>query len=264
MKVKQTPLAGSVEMLCENILTEIAPSSANGSPSDDELDHRQDGKRIRRGFAVMLLAALLCLYHAQHTYADPIVGSTSDENITVQWEYDLEQGTGMLFLINFDLSLWWDEAIFFDDLLPIGATNIQYAPEMITIDESCPGAPASPRIIAKLPPMQGAVITFEHTSPNLSLVVADAGYGVGGLGLSACACLLTPPPSMFLDDFLAVQAVEYADCDGDGIINPLDICPDTAPGTLVDSEGRPRADFNGDCQVDEADTQIILNQLLDR
>lgn len=51
-------------------------------------------------------------------------------------------------------------------------------------------------------------------------------------------------------------AASLVDADGDGVVCG-DVCPDTQPGALVDSEGRPIADLNGDCRVDLADFAIV-------
>lgn len=47
------------------------------------------------------------------------------------------------------------------------------------------------------------------------------------------------------------------DIDGDGITNSFDPCDFDPPGTIVDAEGRPRADLNQDCSVDLADFRIM-------
>jgi hypothetical protein len=43
------------------------------------------------------------------------------------------------------------------------------------------------------------------------------------------------------------------DADGDGVPDLADACPNNAPSVPVDCQGRPRADFDGDCDVDLAD-----------
>ena len=40
------------------------------------------------------------------------------------------------------------------------------------------------------------------------------------------------------------------DSDGDGVLDSEDVCPDSGDAGYVDEEGRPIADFNGDCRID--------------
>ncbi len=70
---------------------------------------------------------------------------------------------------------------------------------------------------------------------------------------------------------------DQADCDGDGqgdacdddddndgVLDVDDVCPCNGPGLSVDCEGRPRLDLNGDCQVDAADLQQIVNEFVNQ
>jgi hypothetical protein len=52
------------------------------------------------------------------------------------------------------------------------------------------------------------------------------------------------------------------DADGDGVPDENDACPNNAPGLPVDCAGRPLRDCNGDCLVDGADVQCLVDELL--
>ncbi len=52
------------------------------------------------------------------------------------------------------------------------------------------------------------------------------------------------------------------DRDGDGVLNDVDVCPDT-PHCDVMPDGRPRLDMLEDCNVDGLDIQIIVQQMLE-
>lgn len=52
------------------------------------------------------------------------------------------------------------------------------------------------------------------------------------------------------------------DDDNDGVLDGSDVCPCNKPGLAVDCTGRPLRDCNGDCQVDGADLQCIVSELL--
>lgn len=52
------------------------------------------------------------------------------------------------------------------------------------------------------------------------------------------------------------------DDDNDGVLDGSDVCPCNRPGLAVDCAGRPLRDCNGDCQVDGADLQCIVSELL--
>lgn len=47
------------------------------------------------------------------------------------------------------------------------------------------------------------------------------------------------------------------DTDGDGVDDASDICCGTPPGTLVDAQGRPAGDLDGDCDCDLLDYAIL-------
>jgi len=46
---------------------------------------------------------------------------------------------------------------------------------------------------------------------------------------------------------------DQSDLDGDGFGDACDACPNNAPGTPVDCQGRPRGDYDADCDIDMAD-----------
>ncbi len=47
------------------------------------------------------------------------------------------------------------------------------------------------------------------------------------------------------------------DADCDGVIDSVDVCPNTPPGVAVDAEGRPIGDLDGDCDNDLDDFAIF-------
>ncbi len=51
------------------------------------------------------------------------------------------------------------------------------------------------------------------------------------------------------------------DIDDDGITNSFDDCDYTPAGTIINSDGRPRADLNLDCVVNLADFGIFQNDI---
>lgn len=59
-----------------------------------------------------------------------------------------------------------------------------------------------------------------------------------------------------------VFALGTLDSDGDGVPDVCDPCPNTPPGLPFYCAGRPLRDCNGDCLVDGADVQCIVNELL--
>ena len=54
------------------------------------------------------------------------------------------------------------------------------------------------------------------------------------------------------------------DCDGDGIPDADDICPNNTPGLPVACDGRPLRDCNGDCLFDGDDIQCIVDEMLNQ
>ena len=53
------------------------------------------------------------------------------------------------------------------------------------------------------------------------------------------------------------SVAEAADTDGDGVVDGVDVCCNTPPGVSVDSQGRPKGDFDLDCDVDQSDFGIF-------
>ena len=53
-----------------------------------------------------------------------------------------------------------------------------------------------------------------------------------------------------------------SDDDNDGYLDTIDDCPLNTPGLIVDDNGRPRVDLNGDCKVDGLDMPLVVEQLL--
>lgn len=49
------------------------------------------------------------------------------------------------------------------------------------------------------------------------------------------------------------------DSDGDGVNDEDDQCPNSAPGAIVDAVGRPKGDFDLDCDVDLDDFAVFQN-----
>lgn len=58
---------------------------------------------------------------------------------------------------------------------------------------------------------------------------------------------------------LAAARGARADIDGDGVPDQVDVCQNTPPDILVDANGRPLGDLDGDCDVDLLDFAIILS-----
>jgi hypothetical protein len=56
---------------------------------------------------------------------------------------------------------------------------------------------------------------------------------------------------------LSLGAANAADNDGDGVDDLVDVCPNTPPGIIVDVDGRPLGDLDGDCDVDVDDFQLF-------
>jgi hypothetical protein len=48
-----------------------------------------------------------------------------------------------------------------------------------------------------------------------------------------------------------------ADTDGDGVDDAADVCDNTPADVLVDAEGRPRGDLDGDCDADLEDASLF-------
>ncbi len=57
--------------------------------------------------------------------------------------------------------------------------------------------------------------------------------------------------------FLAPSGVLAADTDGDGVLDGVDVCCQTPAGIAVDGQGRPKGDFDLDCDVDQSDFAVF-------
>lgn len=75
-------------------------------------------------------------------------------------------------------------------------------------------------------------------------------------------CPTVPNPDQADCDSDGLGDVCDTDDDNDGVLDGNDACPCNKPGLAVDCAGRPLRDCNGDCQVDGADLQCIVNELL--
>lgn len=60
---------------------------------------------------------------------------------------------------------------------------------------------------------------------------------------------------------VVVAALRGFDSDGDGVPDDRDVCCNTPDGLLVDEQGRPLGDFDGDCDVDLADYAVTQSNL---
>ncbi len=59
----------------------------------------------------------------------------------------------------------------------------------------------------------------------------------------------------------ACPTVIAADMDADGVPDEMDVCWNTAPGSIVNAVGRPLGDVDEDCDVDLADFAIFAHNL---
>ncbi len=55
----------------------------------------------------------------------------------------------------------------------------------------------------------------------------------------------------------ALPALGPPDVDGDGVDDVVDVCSNSPPGAIVDESGRPRADLDGDCDIDHHDFALF-------
>jgi len=101
------------------------------------------------------------------------------------------------------------------------------------------------------------------------LTASDAAAG-DNFGISAAVSGDSALVGAYLDDHAGgISAgsaysfsLDFSDDDGDGVANACDVCPNNSPGLSVDSTGRPHLDRNGDCLVDGADIQLIVDEML--
>jgi hypothetical protein len=63
--------------------------------------------------------------------------------------------------------------------------------------------------------------------------------------------------------YLGGSTFEIAeDVDGDGVLNPLDLCPDTPEGLIVTANGCLEDDFDNDEDVDGIDLRKFSNHFV--
>lgn len=69
----------------------------------------------------------------------------------------------------------------------------------------------------------------------------------------------TLPLSLLLLLICSFPTARAADADGDGVADANDVCENTMAGSIVNNEGRPLGDVDGDCDVDLADFAIMTH-----
>lgn len=86
-------------------------------------------------------------------------------------------------------------------------------------------------------------------------LTADGGYALGVTSGSAPGGNKTSPLFGSWDFWVIKLGLEIMDSDGDGVPDPLDLCPDTVPGALVDEWGcsADQRDSDSDGVVDSHD-----------
>ena len=196
------------------------PSVAN-APTDSEGRPSRFGTRV----AACVLAGLVCLYHGQNALAEVVVGSVSNDEVSVQWEYDLEQGTGQVTILNLAIPLDpTQEWLYLVGLVPTDVA-IQYDPATVGINP-CTSATIPPLsyLFAMLPIGAQTTITFQFpTDPwQHELVLTESEYGTGFV-LSGGGCFAFPRSA--LHHFVAVRPIEtrsVADLDLDGDVDLQD------------------------------------------
>ncbi len=134
-------------------------------------DHEGDIDDQRRPalftVASCVFVALVVLYHADNSVGQVIRGSAADGAVSVQWEYDLEHGTGELLLRNIDFELDPNgERLYFRDLIPFGSTEIRLDREVVELSQCTASAAIPIHAFAKLPPGKETQITFRLPPPS--------------------------------------------------------------------------------------------------
>ena len=199
------------------------------APEDFKAEPMLKRQRAGVGLFSVLLAALLLTYHAHHSLAEVVQGSSSDENLVVSWEYDLEQGTGWIESENLNLMLYNQFAeIYFENLLPEQVDNLEFGYALR--EWEC----ARDLVLASILPGSHSSLTFDFCDPvggtpflpsceDVVAVAADANYGKGyayeyRMGTS---CIFFQVPIAPVRDFVTVQAVECvpSDTDHDGDVD---------------------------------------------
>ncbi len=196
----------------------------------DDFEH--DAQREPPGLRVRLLAcalaALACLYHAQHALAQSLVEGWTDDGMSwVHWEYDLEHGTGSVLFATLH-PFGAHQKLYLVGLLPEDAANIQVGGGEQLFARLCSGSVAPPMYLTTT---ARDLLVVDFDIPNPDLVVAtktrlDYGASCGATDPWACGsamsigCVVLPLGS--LADFVTVRPMEHAcagaadfDCDGD-------------------------------------------------
>lgn len=179
----------------------------------------------------VMCAVLAAAYHANHALAqDWLQGSSSDGHTSVQWEYDLEYGTGRVVLGNIDVEPEHeDERLYFGGVVPNGAGNLRFDARVVSLDACtrCTSGSVCPPLTAftKLQPGQQTEITFNlpAASWETALGPGPLEYGAGFLW-SASVCFTVPQAE--LSQFVSVRPIRHehpsADLDGDGDVDLRD------------------------------------------
>ena len=183
------------------------------------------GPRTGVRLAACLLGALILLYHAQNALADAVTGSAGNDEVSLQWEYDLEQGTGQVTILNLavPIDIQDEECLYLVGLVPPNAT-VQCDPSRVAVNPCSGAVPPLPYLFARLPIGADVTITFQVPidQQEHELVVTDSEYGMG-FHLSSVGCFTFPKGT--LNNFVAVRPIETrpaADLDKDGDVDLQD------------------------------------------